>query len=95
MAVFTIAAQQQESDVPGVTVTLVIETKKTPSIWLCQRAVCGDYLAQTLNGELVIPIAGDGFADASRRHACRRGRCQLVRGFHRGRTAREKAFAST
>ncbi len=50
---------------PGVTVTLVNEKTKDTQTWLYKGGL-RDYLAQTLNGELVIPMfEGDGFADAS------------------------------
>jgi len=50
---------------PGVTVTLINEKTKDTQTWLYKGGL-RDYLAQTLNGELVIPMfEGDGFADAS------------------------------
>ena len=50
---------------PGVTVTLVNEKTKDTQTWLYKGGL-RDYLAQTLNGELVIPMFEDeGFADAS------------------------------
>ena len=50
---------------PGVTVTLANEKTKDVQTWLFKGGL-RDYLMQTLNGELVIPMfEGDGFADAS------------------------------
>ena len=50
---------------PGVTVTLINEKTKDTQTWLYKGGL-RDYLAQTLNGELVIPMfEGEGFADAS------------------------------
>ena len=50
---------------PGVTVTLIIEKTKDIQTWV-YRGGLHDYLAQTLNGDLVIPMfEGEGFADAS------------------------------
>ena len=49
---------------PGVTVTLVTEKTKDVQTWLYKGGL-HDYLAQTLNGDLVIPMfEGRGFADA-------------------------------
>jgi topoisomerase IV subunit B len=49
---------------PGVTVTLVTEKTKETQSWNYKGGL-RDYLLQTLNGELVIPVfEGDGFADA-------------------------------
>ena len=49
---------------PGVTVTLVTEKTKETQSWLFKGGL-RDYLSQTLNGELVIPmLEGEGFADA-------------------------------
>ena len=49
---------------PGVSVTLVTEKTKDVQTWLYKGGL-HDYLAQTLNGELVIPMfEGKGFADA-------------------------------
>ncbi len=49
---------------PGVTVTLFIEKTKDTQSWLYKGGLT-DYLMQTLNGELVIPLFdGEGFADA-------------------------------
>ena len=49
---------------PGVTVTLTNEKTKDVQTWLYKSGL-RDYLMQTLNGELVIPMfEGDGFADA-------------------------------
>ena len=49
---------------PGVTVTLVIEKTKETQSWLYKGGLT-DYLMQTLNGDLVIPLFdGEGFADA-------------------------------
>ncbi len=48
---------------PGVGVTLVNEKTKESQIWLYKGGL-KDYLMQTLNGELVIPLFdGEGFAD--------------------------------
>ena len=50
---------------PGVTVTLTNEKTKDVQTWLYKGGL-RDYLMQTLNGELVIPMfEGDGFADAA------------------------------
>ena len=50
---------------PGVTVTLTNEKTKDVQTWLYKGGL-RDYLMQTLNGDLVIPMfEGDGFADAS------------------------------
>lgn len=49
---------------PGVTVTLVNEKAKETQTWIYKGGL-RDYLLQTLNGELVIPVfEGEGFADA-------------------------------
>jgi len=49
---------------PGVTVTLVNETTKETQHWIFKGGL-RDYLAQTLDGEPVIPmLEGEGFADA-------------------------------
>jgi topoisomerase-4 subunit B len=49
---------------PGVTVTLVTEKTKETQAWIYKGGL-RDYLMQTLNGELVIPVfEGEGFADA-------------------------------
>ena len=49
---------------PGVTVTLVDEKAKETQSWIYKGGL-QDYLMQTLNGELVIPLfEGEGFADA-------------------------------
>ena len=49
---------------PGVSVTLVTEKTKDSQTWLYKGGL-HDYLAQALNGELVIPMfEGRGFADA-------------------------------
>jgi topoisomerase IV subunit B len=49
---------------PGVTVTLLNEKTKESQSWLYKGGLT-DYLMQTLNGELVIPLFdGEGFADA-------------------------------
>ena len=49
---------------PGVTVTLVNEKSKETQSWLYKGGLT-DYLMQTLNGDLVIPLfEGEGFADA-------------------------------
>jgi topoisomerase IV subunit B len=49
---------------PGVTVTLFVEKTKDTQTWLYKGGL-SDYLMQTLNGELVIPLFdGEGFADA-------------------------------
>ena len=49
---------------PGVTVTLLNEKTKETQSWLYKGGLT-DYLMQTLNGELVIPLFdGEGFADA-------------------------------
>jgi topoisomerase-4 subunit B len=49
---------------PGVTVTLVAEKTKEIQTWTYKGGL-RDYLMQTLNGELVIPVfEGEGFADA-------------------------------
>ena len=49
---------------PGVSVTLVTEKNKESQTWLYKGGL-NDYLMQTLNGELVIPLFdGEGFADA-------------------------------
>ena len=48
---------------PGVSVTLAIEKTKDSQTWLYKGGL-HDYLAQTLNGDLVIPMfEGKGFAD--------------------------------
>ncbi len=48
---------------PGVTVTLAVEKTKDVQTWTYKGGL-RDYLAQTLNGELVIPMfEGEGFAD--------------------------------
>ena len=48
---------------PGVSVTLVTEKTKDSQTWLYKGGL-HDYLAQTLNGDLVIPMfEGKGFAD--------------------------------
>nr|WP_315237263.1 DNA topoisomerase IV subunit B [uncultured Albidiferax sp.] len=48
---------------PGVTVTLTVEKTKDVQTWLYKGGL-RDYLTQTLNGELVIPMfEGEGFAD--------------------------------
>ncbi|WP_114971186.1 DNA topoisomerase IV subunit B [Rhodoferax ferrireducens] len=48
---------------PGVTVTLVTEKTKETQTWTYKGGL-RDYLMQTLNGELVIPVfEGEGFAD--------------------------------
>ena len=53
---------------PGVTVTLVNEKTKETQTWVFKGGL-RDYLVQTLNGELVIPVfEGDGFADAQHDH---------------------------
>ncbi|MEI8171379.1 MAG: ATP-binding protein, partial [Rhodoferax sp.] len=50
---------------PGVTVTLVNEKTKETQVWVFKGGL-RDYLTQTLNGELVIPVLeGEGFADAN------------------------------
>ena len=50
---------------PGVTVTLVNEKSKETQSWLYKGGLA-DYLMQSLNGDLVIPLFdGDGFADAT------------------------------
>ncbi len=50
---------------PGVTVTLTNEKTRDVQTWLYKGGL-RDYLMQTLNGELVIPMfEGDGFADAA------------------------------
>ena len=50
---------------PGVTVTLTNEKTKDVQTWLYKGGL-RDYLMQTLNGELVIPMfEGDGFADTA------------------------------
>ena len=50
---------------PGVTVTLVTEKTKETQTWIFKGGL-RDYLTQTLNGELVIPVLeGEGFADAN------------------------------
>ena len=50
---------------PGVTVTLVTEKTKEVQTWVFKGGL-RDYLTQTLNGELVIPVLeGEGFADAN------------------------------
>ena len=50
---------------PGVTVTLNVEKTKDTQTWIYKGGL-HDYLAQTLNGDLVIPMfEGEGFADAS------------------------------
>ena len=49
---------------PGVTVTLLNEKTKETQSWLYKGGLT-DYLMQTLNGDLVIPLFdGEGFADA-------------------------------
>ena len=49
---------------PGVTVTLLNEKTKETQSWLYKGGLA-DYLMQTLNGDLVIPLfEGEGFADA-------------------------------
>jgi topoisomerase IV subunit B len=49
---------------PGVSVTLFVEKTKETQTWLYKGGLT-DYLMQTLNGELVIPLFdGEGFADA-------------------------------
>jgi topoisomerase-4 subunit B len=49
---------------PGVTVTLLTEKTKEIQTWTYKGGL-RDYLMQTLNGELVIPVfEGEGFADA-------------------------------
>ncbi len=49
---------------PGVSVSLVLEKTKDVQTWLYKGGL-HDYLAQTLNGDLVIPMfEGKGFADA-------------------------------
>ena len=49
---------------PGVTVTLFNEKSKETQSWLYKGGLT-DYLMQTLNGDLVIPLFdGEGFADA-------------------------------
>ena len=49
---------------PGVTVTLLNEKTRETQSWLYKGGLT-DYLMQTLNGELVIPLfEGEGFADA-------------------------------
>ena len=49
---------------PGVTVTLTTEKTRDSQAWLYKGGL-HDYLAQTLNGDLVIPMfEGKGFADA-------------------------------
>ncbi len=49
---------------PGVTVTLYVEKSKETQTWVYKGGLT-DYLMQTLNGELVIPLFdGEGFADA-------------------------------
>jgi topoisomerase-4 subunit B len=49
---------------PGVSVTLTTEKTKDSQTWLYKGGL-HDYLAQTLNGDLVIPMfEGQGFADA-------------------------------
>ncbi|WP_394787763.1 DNA topoisomerase IV subunit B [Rhodoferax sp.] len=48
---------------PGVTVTLTVEKTKDVQTWSYKGGL-RDYLTQTLNGELVIPMfEGEGFAD--------------------------------
>ena len=50
---------------PGVSVTLVNEKSKESQVWLYKGGL-RDYLLQTLNAELVIPVLeGEGFADAA------------------------------
>ena len=50
---------------PGVTITLVNEKTKDTQTWLYKGGL-RDYMAQSLNGELVIPMfEGEGFSDAS------------------------------
>ena len=50
---------------PGVTVTLVVEKTRETQSWLYKGGLA-DYLMQTLNGDLVIPLfEGEGFADAA------------------------------
>ena len=50
---------------PGVSVTLAVEKTKDSQTWLYKGGL-HDYLAQTLNGELVIPMfEGKGFADSA------------------------------
>ncbi len=49
---------------PGVTVTLLNEKSKEAQSWLYKGGLT-DYLMQSLNGDLVIPLFdGEGFADA-------------------------------
>jgi topoisomerase-4 subunit B len=49
---------------PGVTVALINEKSKETQTWTYKGGL-RDYLMQTLNGELVIPVfEGEGFADA-------------------------------
>jgi topoisomerase-4 subunit B len=49
---------------PGVTVSLANEKTKEIQTWIYKGGL-NDYLMQTLNGELVIPVfEGEGFADA-------------------------------
>ncbi len=49
---------------PGVTVTLFVEKTKETQTWVYKGGLT-DYLMQTLNGDLVIPLFdGEGFADA-------------------------------
>ena len=49
---------------PGVTVTLLNEKTRETQSWLYKGGLV-DYLMQTLNGDLVIPLFdGEGFADA-------------------------------
>ena len=48
---------------PGVAVTLLVEKTKETQTWIFKGGL-RDYLQQTLNGELVIPLfEADGFAD--------------------------------
>ena len=50
---------------PGVSVTLSIEKSKETQNWLYKGGL-RDYLMQSLNGELVIPMfEGDGYADSN------------------------------
>lgn len=50
---------------PGVTVTLINEKTKDTQVWLYKGGL-HDYLMQTLNGELVIPMfENEGFADGA------------------------------
>ena len=50
---------------PGVTVTLINEKTKETQVWVYKGGL-HDYLMQTLNADLVIPMfEGEGFADAA------------------------------